>query len=159
MTHCLRHILGGCRVAATTAFVLVVAHVVPAGAAFRVVQAQVAEPRPAASAAEKAAEIEEFRRGALRADTPGLREPVKIKDAHPAYTPEAMRARLQGSVELELVVMPDGTVGRARIVRGLDPGLDASALSAVKKWIFTPGTLSGAAVAVLCEATLSFTLR
>ncbi len=161
MTERTRHILGnGCRVLAAAASILVVAIPVSAGAATLVAPAQVAQPRePGPDAAEQAARIAEFRRGALSADTSGLAKPVVVKEISPSYTPEAMRARLQGRVELEVVVMPDGTVGRARVVRGLDPGLDASALLAGKKWIFAPGTLNGEPVAVLCEVTLSFTLH
>ena len=38
------------------------------------------------------------------------------------YTPEAMRAKIQGLVTLEVVVLRDGGPGDIRIVRSLDPG-------------------------------------
>jgi TonB family protein len=59
------------------------------------------------------------------------------------------------------VVMPDGTVGRARITRSLDKdlGLDAQALETVKTWRFEPGTLKGEAVPVVMDVTLEFRLH
>jgi len=59
------------------------------------------------------------------------------------------------------VVLPDGSVGTARIIRSLDStfGLDQEAVRTVKLWRFTPGTLAGRAVPVLVEIELTFTLR
>jgi len=72
-----------------------------------------------------------------------------------------MRARLQGVVEVDAVVLPDGRVGSLRIVRSLDRsfGLDANALEAVKEWRFRPGMLAGKPVAVLVRVELTFSLR
>jgi protein TonB len=72
-----------------------------------------------------------------------------------------MRARIQGMVTLQAVVLPDGSVGTAHIVRSLDStfGLDEEAVKAVKLWRFLPGTLAGRAVPVRVEIELTFTLR
>ena len=58
-------------------------------------------------------------------------------------------------------MLPDGSVGPARVVRSLDSafGLDEEALKTVKLWRFVPGTLAGRAVPVLVEIELTFTLR
>jgi hypothetical protein len=45
---------------------------------------------------------------------------AKVK---PTYTAEAMRAKVQGSVFLECVILPDGSVGRVEVVKSLDPDL------------------------------------
>ena len=67
----------------------------------------------------------------------------------------------QGVVELEAIVLPDGSVGEVRIVRSLDSvfGLDQEAIKAVKQWRFVPGTRLGQPVAVLVGVELQFTLR
>jgi TonB family protein len=72
-----------------------------------------------------------------------------------------MRAKVQGSVLVEAVVLPDGTVGDVRVVRSLDNvfGLDQEALKAAKQWKFVPGTRFGQPVAVLVTIELTFTLR
>jgi TonB family protein len=72
-----------------------------------------------------------------------------------------MRAKVQGIVEVEAIVMPDGTVGQVQVVRSLDDrfGLDDKAIEAVKRWRFRPGTRQGKPVAVLVNIELTFTLR
>ena len=87
--------------------------------------------------------------------------PRLIVETKPMYTADAMRARIQGVVTLEAIVLPDGSVGRVRVVRSLDNtfGLDDEALIAVKRWRFMPGTLAGRAVPVLVNIELAFTLR
>jgi protein TonB len=91
----------------------------------------------------------------------GVVAPRLLKETKPAYTADAMRARIQGVVRMEAVVLPDGSVGRIRIIRSLDTtfGLDNEALAAVKRWRFAPGTLGGRAVSVLVNIELAFTLR
>ena len=87
--------------------------------------------------------------------------PRLLREVKPRYTAEAMRAKIQGTVLLEVVVLPDGTVGDARITKSLDPifGLDEEAIKAARKWQFTPGTRFGQPVAVLVGLELYFTLR
>jgi TonB family protein len=81
----------------------------------------------------------------------GVTDPRLLKQVRPSYTPDAMRAKIQGFVELEVVVRADGTPGAIRIVRSLDPGgLDVSAIEAVRQW-FAPGELGGVPVDVLVE--------
>jgi TonB family protein len=93
----------------------------------------------------------------------GVTSPVLIREVKPNYTGEAMRAKLQGVVEMEAVVLPDGTVdpNRIKITRSLDStfGLDQQAIIAVKQWRFRPGTLKGQPVAVIVNVELTFTLR
>jgi protein TonB len=72
-----------------------------------------------------------------------------------------MRARIQGTVRLQAIVAPDGSVSAARIVRSLDQtfGLDQEALKTIKQWRFLPGLRDGRAVPVVIEVELTFTLR
>jgi protein TonB len=91
----------------------------------------------------------------------GVMSPTLIFEVKPGYTSDAMRAKIQGVVTMEAVVMPDGTVGTVQITRSLDPtfGLDQEAIKTVKKWRFRPGTRFGQPVAVLVEIEMTFTLR
>lgn len=72
-----------------------------------------------------------------------------------------MRAKIQGVVLLECVVMADGTVGRVTIVRSLDQafGLDEQAVRAARQWRFTPGTRLGEPVPVVITIEIAFALR
>jgi TonB family protein len=93
----------------------------------------------------------------------GVISPVLIREVKPNYTGDAMRAKHQGVVEMEAVVLPDGTVdpNRIKITRSLDStfGLDQQAIIAVKQWRFRPGTLKGQPVPVIVNVELTFTLR
>jgi TonB family protein len=91
----------------------------------------------------------------------GVNLPQPLKEVKPQYTADAMRAKVQGTVLLECVVMPDGSVGSVEVVRSLDStfGLDQEAIKAAKQWRFRPGTRFGEPVAVLVTIELTFTLR
>ena len=53
----------------------------------------------------------------------------------------------------------DGRVHNARVVKSLEPTLDARALEAVKTWKFTPSTKDGKPVAVEMEIEVRYDLR
>ncbi len=91
----------------------------------------------------------------------GVINPQLVREVKPAYTAEAMRAKVQGAVWLECTVLTDGTVGDVRVIRSLDTsfGLDQEAVKAAKQWRFVPGTRFGEPVAVLITIELTFTLR
>src|SRR5262249_34746438 len=76
--------------------------------------------------------------------------PLLLREVKPQSTAEAMRAKVQGSVIVECIVNPDGTVGAARVARSLDGafGLDQEALKAAKQWRFRPGSYRGEPVPV-----------
>ena len=91
----------------------------------------------------------------------GIVNPRLLREVKPQYTSEALRAKVTGTVYLELVVLPDGTVGDVRITRSLDPvfGLDEQAIKAARQWLFQPGTRFGEPVAILVNLALDFNLR
>jgi len=93
----------------------------------------------------------------------GVTAPVLLREVKPNYTGDAMRAKLQGVVEMEAIVLPDGTVDprSIKITRSLDStfGLDEQAKIAVRQWKFRPGTFKGQPVPVIVNVELTFTLR
>ncbi len=91
----------------------------------------------------------------------GISLPQVLREVKPAYTADAMRAKVQGSVWLECIVMPDGSVGEVKVTRSLDPifGLDQEAIKAAKMWRFRPGMRQGEPVPVIITIELTFTLR
>jgi TonB family protein len=104
---------------------------------------------------------DEFYRDAYPLIYPLLVQPTVKRMVHPRYTSDAMRAKLQGTVEVEAVIRPDGTIDRTRVVKSLDTqlGLDANAIDAVKQWVFEPGTLQGQPVPVVVQLTLEFRIH
>ena len=91
----------------------------------------------------------------------GVSWPRLMREVKPNYTADAMRAQVEGLVELEILVLEDGSVGSVRIVRSLDSrfGLDQEAINAVRRWRFDPGRKLGQAVATRVGVELSFNLR
>jgi TonB family protein len=91
----------------------------------------------------------------------GVTTPLVTYERKPPYTPDAMRARIQGVVLLGCVVGVDGSVRDVKVLASLDPwlGLDEEAIKAAGQWKFKPGTLSGEAVPVWITIEMRFTLR
>jgi len=91
----------------------------------------------------------------------GVTLPRILREVKPAYTSDAMRAKVQGTVLLQCVVRPDGSVSDIQVLRSLDSvfGLDQEAIKAARQWRFAPGTRMGQAVPVQITIELTFTLR
>ena len=90
----------------------------------------------------------------------GVTNPVLIKEVKPNYTEGAIRRRVQGVVEMSVVVLRDGTVGDdVRITKSLDEELDQQAIIAVRQWRFRPGTKDGEPVNVRVSVEMTFTLK
>jgi len=75
----------------------------------------------------------------------GFIGPVPLRRVEPQYTEEARKAKLQGSVIVQVEVKPDGTVASdgIMIIQGLGMGLDERAVESVKQWIFKPAYKDG----------------
>jgi protein TonB len=102
-----------------------------------------------------------FGGGAFRPGN-GISSPSLLRQVEPKYTSDAMRAKIQGDVELEVVILPNGTVGDVRITKSLDDkfGLDQEAIKAAKQWLFKAGVdRSGQPQPVLVTLILSFRLH
>ena len=103
----------------------------------------------------------------------GISDPVLVREVKPNYTGDAMRAKIQGVVEMDAIVLPDGSVDprSLKITRSLDAtfGLDEEAKKAVRQWKFRPAVCnrpngcgqfkSGQPLPVLVSVELTFTLR
>ena len=91
----------------------------------------------------------------------GVDAPRLLRKVDPQYTPDAMRAKVQGTVEIECIVQPNGSCSNIDVVRSLDRafGLDQEAIKAVRQWRFVPGRRQGQEVPVIVTIELTFTLR
>lgn len=91
----------------------------------------------------------------------GVSSPRLIRETKPKYTPEAMRNRIEGIVEMQVIIERTGRVGAVRVTRSLDRdfGLDDQAIQAVRQWRFEPGQKDGVAVPVLVSIEMTFALR
>lgn len=89
----------------------------------------------------------------------GVKAPSILKEVKPKYTASAMRRQVEGNVEMDAVILADGTVGDVTVKRSLDPELDDEAVKATKQWRFRPGTKDGEPVAVEVFIELTFRLK
>lgn len=81
--------------------------------------------------------------------------PTIIKSTLPAYTREAHRRGLDGVVTLQARVDTEGQIEILRIIRSF--GLDESAISAVREWVFSPALRNGVPVRSSLKLTSSST--
>ena len=96
-----------------------------------------------------------------RQKDPGVVVPVVLKSVNPIYPDEARAKRIQGVVELEALVLEDGTVGEVTVTKSLDRtyGLDDAAVAAMRQWVFKPGQKDGKNVRVLVTVEMTFALK
>jgi len=72
--------------------------------------------------------------------------PKILRVVKPVYPPMALRARMGGTVLLRVLVGENGLPLDVQVISGAAGGLTESAVSAVRKWRFTPGQRGGAPV-------------
>lgn len=91
----------------------------------------------------------------------GVENPVIIRQVDPKYTPEAMRAKIQGVVELEAVIGENGRIEEVRVHRSLDRayGLDEEAMRVARLWQFRPARFQGKNVPIVVTIQMEFRLH
>jgi TonB family protein len=77
-----------------------------------------------------------------------------IKRVEPVYPPLMLAAKQQGTVVLDAIIHPDGTIGDIRILQPLSPLFDRTAIAAVKQWQYSAIGYEG-----IVTVTVKFTLR
>ena len=82
--------------------------------------------------------------GAQAAQSEDVVRRAKIK-VQPTYPELAHKMNITGTVKIEVVVAPNGTVKEARVVGG-HPVLANAALDAAKKWRFEPAAAESSGV-------------
>ena len=72
------------------------------------------------------------------ADAAAIRYPSCVSCPNPHYSGLAKEKNIQGSVQLLLTVGVDGAAHNARVMSGIDKGLEQVSLETVRGWQFTP---------------------
>ncbi len=85
--------------------------------------------------------------------------PVALNEVDPAYTPDAMRDNVEGTVTLYAVIRTDGSVTDIKVLNSLDDRLDNSAIRALSRWHFRPGMKNGEAIALEAVVQIPFRMR
>ena len=99
--------------------------------------------------------------GVYVAGAEGVTPPRVLREEQAQYTPAALREKIEGTVLLEGIVQPDGSITYVHVIGSLDPifGLDQEALKAARLRRFTPGTHVGQPVPVVTTLEVAFSLK
>jgi TonB family protein len=84
--------------------------------------------------------------------------PMSVNAAEPEYSEEGRARNIRGVVMLSAVVLPDGTLDKIRITKGLGFGLDEKAIEAAHKTTFLPGVKNGAFVRTFIQLEMNFNI-
>jgi TonB family protein len=87
----------------------------------------------------------------------GVSPPRVISRVDPQYSEEARTARIQGSIDLSLIVDEKGNPQNVTVEVPLGAGLDEMAVEAVRNWRFQPGEKDGVPVRV--KAAIQVNMR
>jgi TonB family protein len=85
-------------------------------------------------------------------------QPVLLNRPRPAYTEEARKNKIQGSVLVEVLIGADGAVKKVVVIRGLSNGLTENAIQAAYQLRFRPAMRNGQPVSFKRKVTLDFNL-
>ena len=89
----------------------------------------------------------------------GYEELFRYIVANIVYPEKAKANNVQGRVFVQFVVTSKGNIGTVKILRGVDPELDAEAVRVIQSLPnFTPGRQGGVAVPVWFQVPITFSL-
>lgn len=87
-----------------------------------------------------------------------VKAPKLVHYVEPEFSPSAKEAYVEGTVKLSTVVTMTGKPTDCRVLRGLSAEEDRTAMEALQKWTFEPGTKSGKQVKVRITVEIDFHL-
>ncbi|HLN80941.1 MAG TPA: TonB family protein [Thermoanaerobaculia bacterium] len=88
-----------------------------------------------------------------------VKAPQLVNRVEPSYPEAARKARMEGVVILEAIITASGNVEDVKVLKSVNPLLDAAATRAVSQWRYRPATLNGRAVRVYLTVTVTFNLH
>lgn len=87
-----------------------------------------------------------------------VRAPKLIHYVEPEFSSSSKEAFVEGTVKISTVVTLDGLPSKCQVLRGLNSEEDQTAVEALKKWRFKPGTKDGKPVNVHVTVEVAFHL-
>ena len=84
--------------------------------------------------------------------------PMSVSAAEPEYSEEGRSRNINGVVMLSAVVLPDGSLDKIRITKGLGFGLDEKAIEAARKTSFLPGVKNREFVRTFIQLEMNFNI-
>lgn len=84
---------------------------------------------------------------------------IPVVQIAPTYPRAAKQSGMEGSVTMEVLIRPDGTVSDVKVMESDPPRIfDRAAIAAMRKWKFRPKIVDGNPVAQRARQTIEFSL-
>jgi periplasmic protein TonB len=93
----------------------------------------------------------------VRPTSSGIKPPSRLVYVAPVYPVLARSTQVEGVVIIDAMIDEQGNVIDARVLRSI-PLLDEAAVSAVRRWKFSPTLLNGVPVPIVMTVTVNFQL-
>ena len=92
-------------------------------------------------------------------EQPGIEAPVPLYREAPGYPPAVREIGVEGSVEVSLIVLRDGTVGWVRALKAEPRGyFEQAAIAGVRSWRFRPARANGETIECRLVTRVRFAL-
>jgi TonB family protein len=123
------------------------------------ISAKLAEiPKPVV-VEEKKVEVPEVKPGMLVALGPGVTPPKSVKKSSVEYPDTARKQKLEGTVQLNMLISETGEVIDVRVLKSAHPILDEAAVKTVKQWVYEPAKKQNVPVRVWLSTSITFVKR
>lgn len=87
----------------------------------------------------------------------GVAGTMLVHKVTPEYPPDALNARISGTVVLQVLVGKDGHIEDLKVISGY-PGFQKAAMDAVRQWVYRPYLLNGEPVEFNTTVSVVFSL-
>ncbi|HEX9657671.1 MAG TPA: energy transducer TonB [Bacteroidota bacterium] len=87
------------------------------------------------------------------------KEPQVVRIEKPEYPPLAVKAGIEGTVWVKILVDKEGHASKTQLIKSTHEIFEEPALSAAKKFLFTPAYMTGGPVYVWISLPFRFTLK
>jgi TonB family protein len=89
---------------------------------------------------------------------PSIKPPRALHTPEPRYSASARAQKIEGTVTISAIISADGHPYSVKVIKSLEPSLDANAIEAIKKWKFAPATKDERPIAVRLNVDMSYHL-
>jgi TonB family protein len=94
--------------------------------------------------------------GPVRDKDSSIKPPRAMHTPEPKYSKSARAQKIHGIVTVSLIIGTDGHTFDVKVVKSLEPSLDANTIAAAKTWKFVPATKDGRPIAVRMNVEMEF---
>lgn len=116
-------------------------------------------PKPAPIVEQPVVKTPEVVPGTLVTLGPGITPPKAVKKSYAKYPDSLRKRRVQGTIQMSVLVSETGKVLDVKILKSAHPILDEVSVSAVREWIFEPATKEGVPVKIWIPVSITYQIK